>query len=114
MNRLVLLAATFIFSTGIMLAQSSPTAGDTGKPNAAPEQAQPGTKATPPLVPHQPPETSADGGRPGATPQTTLPSTDHRRSAAGQQRHRVAGFDHGNDGKYARHGPEHRGQQERR
>lgn len=75
MNRLVLLAATFVFATGVALAQSSPTANDTGKPSSASEQAQPGVKATPPLVPHQPPETSADPGRPGATPQTTLPST---------------------------------------
>ena len=76
MNRLFLLAATVILSTGgVMLAQSSPTASDTGKPSSASEQAQPGAKATPPLVPHQPPETNASPAHPEGTPQTTLPST---------------------------------------
>jgi hypothetical protein len=75
MNKVVLLAATFVFSTGVMLGQSSPTATDTGRPTAAPDQTLPATRATPPIVPHQPPETSANPDRPGATPDTALPST---------------------------------------
>jgi hypothetical protein len=76
MNRLILLAATFVLSTGMMFAQSSPAATDRGQPNAAPDQMQRGTpQATPPIVPHQPPETTANPDRPEATPQTTLPST---------------------------------------
>jgi hypothetical protein len=70
-----LLAATFVLSTGVMLGQSSPTATDTGRPTAAPDQTQRGTHATPPIVPHQPPETSANPDRPGAPPDTALPNT---------------------------------------
>lgn len=77
MNRLILLAATLVLSTGVMLGQSSP-ATDKGQPNAA-DQTQNGTmtnpQATPPIVPHQPPETTANPDRPEATPETKLPST---------------------------------------
>lgn len=79
MNRLILLAATFVLATGVMQGQSSPTAIQTERPNAAPDQTQQGTvanpHATPPIVPHQRPETSANPDRPGAAPQTTLPNT---------------------------------------
>ena len=46
MNRVVLLAATFVLSTGVMLGQSSPTATDTGRPTAAPDQTQRGDTST--------------------------------------------------------------------
>ena len=75
MNRLILLAATIVLATGVMFAQSSPEAIENTRPDAAHAQTQPGTQATPPMVPHQPPDTTADPDRSGATPQTTLPST---------------------------------------
>lgn len=75
MKKVILLAATFVLSTGVMLAQSSATAGDSQKPDATPDQAQRAPQATPPIVPHQPPETIANPDHPGATPETRLPST---------------------------------------
>lgn len=75
MNKLVLLAATFVLWTGVMLAQSSPRAIDNQKPNATPDQAQRGPQATPPIVPHQSPETTANPARPEATPEGKLPNT---------------------------------------
>jgi hypothetical protein len=76
MNKVVLLAATFVLSTGVMLGQSSPTAIDNERPNAAPDQMQRDTtQSTPGIVPHQPPETTANPNRTGTMPDTTLPST---------------------------------------
>ena len=78
MNRLILLAATVVLSTGVMLGQNSP-ATDTGQPNAAPDQTQHGTQAnpqaTPPIVPHQRPDTTANPDRPEAAPESTAPGT---------------------------------------
>jgi hypothetical protein len=76
MNRLILLAATIVLSTGMMLAQNSPAATDKEQPNASPDQMQRGRpRATPPILPHQPPDTSANPDRPEAAPPTTLSST---------------------------------------
>jgi hypothetical protein len=75
MNRLVLLAATFVLSTGMMLGQSSPEEIQNVRPNPAQDQTQPGAPPTPPMVPRQPPDTTANPDRPGATPETTLPNT---------------------------------------
>ncbi|MFZ0705457.1 MAG: hypothetical protein WAM71_07635 [Candidatus Korobacteraceae bacterium] len=75
MNRLVLLAATLVLSTCVMVGQKSPAATDESQSNAAPGQMQRGTAATPPMVPHQPPDTIANPDRNGTTPETTLPNT---------------------------------------
>ena len=75
MNRLILVAATLVLSTGVMLGQSSPEAIENTRPNAAPGQTQPGAQAAPPMVPHQRPDTTVNPDRSGATPQTALPST---------------------------------------
>ncbi len=75
MKKVILLAATFVLSTGVMVAQSSTTAIDNQKPNATPDQSQRAPQATPPMVPHQPPDTIANPDHAGATPETRLPST---------------------------------------
>ena len=75
MKRLVLLAATIVLSATVMLGQSSPAATDESQATASPTQMQRGTPATPPIVPHQRPDTTANPDRPGMTPETTLPST---------------------------------------
>jgi len=75
MNKLVLLAAIFVMATGVMIGQNSPTTSDKGQSDAAPGRTQRGTSATPPIVPHQRPDTTANPDRPGATPETKLPST---------------------------------------
>lgn len=76
MTRLLLLAATIVLSAGMMLGQSSAAGTAAQSPNATPDQAQPGApQATPPIVPHQRPETSANPDRPDAAPQPPLPNT---------------------------------------
>lgn len=75
MNKVVLLAATFVLSSGVMLGQSSPTAGDTGRPTAAPDQMQPSTQPAPKIKDHSTTNPTANPDRTGATPATALPST---------------------------------------
>ncbi len=75
MNKLVLLAATFILSAGVMLGQTSPEAINNVRPTPNQDQTQPGAPPTPPIVSHQRPGTTTNPDRPEATPETTLPNT---------------------------------------